>query len=193
MLGCWVERVSGGTCLNELFDRWKQKHGLVAKAPRLQFGVGKEYLLLVPPTESRHPVGEVNDDNCFSMGGVSSHAGLFGSVEDLWEFLKALLAWGSKNPKIAAHIFTHRSGIDRFNAGWDTPSFDGVNPSQAGKGFSPNTIGHLGFTGTALWWNFHTRRAGVLLSNRVRPADSMQSRNLIRGLRQEFFWRSVAQ
>lgn len=187
LLGLWLERSKQDQPLEDQFYAWKKDHGLDVRAPTLRFGVSAENLDRVPPTESRHPAAEVNDDNCYSMGSVSSHAGLFGSVEDLWAFVETLFEWNLRTPKLSRELHTPRPGIERFSAGWDTPSSDPSLPSQAGRGAKFGTIGHLGFTGTALWWNPQTAQAGILLSNRVRPADSMQSRALIRVLRQEFF------
>ena len=35
--------------------------------------------------------GEVHDGNAFALGGISGHAGLFGTVADLGRFATALL------------------------------------------------------------------------------------------------------
>ena len=53
--------------------------------------------------------------------------------------------------------------------GWDTPS-PGV--SSAGKYFSVNSVGHLGFTGTSMWIDPMTETVVILLTNRVHPDDS---------------------
>jgi len=50
--------------------------------------------------------------------------------------------------------------------GWDTPSPD---QSASGRLFSANTVGHLGFTGTSLWWDLERNCHIILLSNRVHP------------------------
>ena len=49
--------------------------------------------------------------------------------------------------------------------GWDTPSQE----SSAGHHFSPNSIGHLGFSGCSLWIDLDASIAAVLLSNRTWP------------------------
>ncbi|MBW1885313.1 MAG: serine hydrolase, partial [Deltaproteobacteria bacterium] len=48
--------------------------------------------------------------------------------------------------------------------GWDTPS---VGVSSSGTLFSPNSVGHLGFTGTSLWIDLEREAIVVLLTNRV--------------------------
>ena len=56
--------------------------------------------------------------------------------------------------------------------GWDTPSPGG---SQAGSRFSPDTVGHLGFTGTSIWMDLERDRHVVLLTNRVHPTRDNQA------------------
>jgi CubicO group peptidase (beta-lactamase class C family) len=50
--------------------------------------------------------------------------------------------------------------------------FDVANgsPPACGRRFSPDTVGHLGFTGTSLWMDLADDRIVVLLSNRVHPS-----------------------
>ena len=50
---------------------------------------------------------------------------------------------------------------------WDTPSAQG---SSAGTRLSRRAVGHLGFTGTSLWFDAERRLSIVLLTNRVHPS-----------------------
>jgi len=50
--------------------------------------------------------------------------------------------------------------------GWDTPS---PQDSSSGSYFSPNSVGHLGFTGTSLWMDLDRDIIVVFLTNRVHP------------------------
>jgi CubicO group peptidase (beta-lactamase class C family) len=57
--------------------------------------------------------------------------------------------------------------------------FDGRSSadSAAGKRASPDTFGHLGFTGTSIWCDPTAGRVTVLLTNRVCPSrDNMRIR-----------------
>jgi serine-type D-Ala-D-Ala carboxypeptidase len=54
-----------------------------------------------------------------------------------------------------------------FALGWDTPSLD---QSAAGHYFSPHSVGHLGFTGTSVWWDLDKNCHIILLTNRVHPS-----------------------
>jgi CubicO group peptidase (beta-lactamase class C family) len=133
--------------------------------------------------------GEVHDENAALMDGVSGHAGLFGSAEDLLTFAEWMIeGWNEgtrergnagtserKNesavpslPRSLVREFTRRPGLARGSnraLGWDTPSQGG----SAGSQLSRNSFGHTGFTGTSLWIDPEHDLAIVLLSNRVNP------------------------
>jgi CubicO group peptidase (beta-lactamase class C family) len=121
--------------------------------------------------------GEVHDENAAHLGGVSGHAGLFGSAEDLLAFGEWLLRrrhgdnLAPGEPSLSAAVvreFTSRqqvvSGSSRA-LGWDTPSAG----SSAGTRLSATSFGHTGFTGTSIWIDPERRLVVVLLSNRVHP------------------------
>jgi len=65
-------------------------------------------------------------------------------------------------------LFTRREsappGTTR-TLGWDTPS----SPSQSGKYFSPQSFGHLGYTGASLWIDPSRQLSITLLTNRTWP------------------------
>ena len=54
-----------------------------------------------------------------------------------------------------------------YALGWETPSAEN---SASGSHFSPSSIGHLGFTGTSVWWDLEKDCHVILLSNRVHPS-----------------------
>ena len=122
------------------------------------------------PWRRRRLRGEVHDDNCHAMGGVSGHAGLFGTALDVHAITAQLVAAYDGRaslfePKTVRRFFDSRRGPAPQRAlGWDRPS--GTSPS-AGRLFGPTAIGHLGFTGTSLWIDLSRRLWVVLLSNRV--------------------------
>lgn len=124
------------------------------------------------PWRQRVLCGEVHDDNAYAMGGVSGHAGLFSSARDIDTLLGCLKAcWAGKADFIPTAIvreFWTRDPLpdSTWTMGWDTPA---PYNSAAGKLFSPNTIGHLGFTGTSFWMDLERDRHVVLLTNRVHP------------------------
>jgi serine-type D-Ala-D-Ala carboxypeptidase len=129
----------------------------------------------IPPTaddktfRERIIQGEVQDENASVMEGVAGHAGLFATAEDLAIFAHAMLQRGAPivRPDTLA-LFARResspTGTSRA-LGWDTPS----TPSQSGKYFSPQSFGHLGYTGTSLWIDPQRQLSITLLTNRTWP------------------------
>jgi CubicO group peptidase (beta-lactamase class C family) len=122
------------------------------------------------PWRGRVLRGEVHDENAALMDGVSGHAGLFGSAEDLLTFAEWLLeqADGRTDGPAVFREFTRRQNLVPGSSralGWDTPS----EGSSAGRLLSPTSFGHTGFTGTSLWIDPVHHLAIVLLSNRVNP------------------------
>jgi serine-type D-Ala-D-Ala carboxypeptidase len=154
------------------------------------------------PWRGRVLRGEVHDENAAVMDGVSGHAGLFGSVEDLLGFAEWMLAqadgrsvgqsasWSESGstslPLDRATVrppvfrtFTTRQNIVPGSSralGWDTPD----SGSSSGSLLSPHSIGHTGFTGTSIWIDFDRRVAIVLLSNRVHPTRNNPRWNPVR-------------
>jgi serine-type D-Ala-D-Ala carboxypeptidase len=124
--------------------------------------------------------GEVQDENAYVLGGVAAHAGLFSSARDLAKFAHSMLNSGQPvfRPETVS-LFTRREstrgGTSRA-MGWDTPS----KPSQSGKYFSPQSFGHLGYTGTSLWIDPLRQLSVTLLSNRTWPDCSNQGVKKVR-------------
>ncbi len=125
------------------------------------------------PWRERTLVGEVHDDNTYAMGGVSGHAGLFGTAEGVATLAQSWLeAWHGRGmawPPELLRLFWKPSlqqGSTR-TLGFDRPA---LKDSQAGSKMGPKTVGHLGFTGTSLWIDPEAERMIILLSNRVHPS-----------------------
>jgi CubicO group peptidase (beta-lactamase class C family) len=117
--------------------------------------------------------GRVHDDNADVCGGVEGHAGLFGTTGGIHQLLCRLLAF--YHDDVPDGVF--RGDLVRlFLSPWGktgrTPGFDRPDGemSSAGKYFSKNTVGHLGFTGTSFWMDLDRRVMVVLLTNRVHPS-----------------------
>jgi CubicO group peptidase (beta-lactamase class C family) len=128
------------------------------------------------PWRGRIVLGEVHDENAHVLGGVAGHAGLFGTAMEVKCVLDAILdTLSSENTGIPCsrrdllqflqpqHLVPGSSWALAF----DTPAgFD----SSAGRHFSPETVGHLGFTGTSFWLDLNKEMAVILLTNRVHPS-----------------------
>jgi CubicO group peptidase (beta-lactamase class C family) len=100
------------------------------------------------PFRRRQLKGEVNDLNAFAQEGVSAHAGLFGTLNDVKKaahfFLAALKQRETPLQKIIAH-FAVAPG--KRGLGFDRAEKAGTTDGA----LSPLCFGHLGFTGTSLW------------------------------------------
>ena len=181
LLGCLLERQYGQP-LSELFlDKVARPLGLgpiayrpVDGASPLSDDTDAYAATEICSWRGRVLVGEVHDENAWSMGGVAGHAGLFGTTKAVWQFAQALLdtaagrqAWlPSELLRWSWRRESSPAGTTRA-IGWDTPSAVG---STAGDCFSPRSFGHLGFTGTSMWIDPDRDVIVVLCANRVHPS-----------------------
>jgi len=131
------------------------------------------------PSRNRLLIGEVDDENAFAMGGVSGHAGLFGPVREVDRIVHELIACyaGRSNfipKKIIREFWTRDPAVpdSTWALGWDSPT---PARSSSGHHFSPDAIGHLGFTGTSIWIEPEREIAVSLLTNRVHPSRDNQA------------------
>jgi len=116
--------------------------------------------------------GEVHDDNTWALGGVSTHAGLFGSLDDLAAYGLMLRGQvlgrpGSVVSQATAQWFARRAiapTCGDWALGFMRPSARGAS---CGSYLSAESIGHTGFTGTSIWFDPEHDLLVVVLSNRV--------------------------
>ncbi|HET9065315.1 MAG TPA: serine hydrolase domain-containing protein [Gemmatimonadales bacterium] len=132
--------------------------------------------------------GEVHDENASRLGGVSGHAGLFSTADDLLHFTEWALA-GALGRQIAGDPVPppefatwtirqdHPAGSSR-GLGWDTPS----GRSSAGTIMSARSFGHTGFTGTSIWIDPTRETIIILLTNRVNPTRNTPNFSLVRAV-----------
>ncbi len=173
LLGLIAEQVTGMR-LDSAFD------AMVAAPLRLadtRFRPDSSQRFRIAPTEfdpwrQRQLRGEVHDENASRFEGVSGHAGLFSTAEDLSRFARLWLNRGTLDgvrlaaPQTIAR-FTHAQDtlVSRRALGWETPN--GTN--SAGHKLSAQAFGHTGFTGTSLWIDPSRDLFVILLTNRVNP------------------------
>lgn len=148
-----------------------------------------QYLPISPnvvPTENcpwrgRVLRGEVHDDNCYVLGGVAAHAGLFGNLNEVvtmgsfWlesflgeheTFESGFILPQSLTKKYWTESHLPYPACTRYLA-WDSPSAEN---SSSGHQMSLKARGHLGFTGTSLWIDPEKNLVIALLTNRVHPS-----------------------
>lgn len=123
--------------------------------------------------------GIVHDENSYSMGGVTGHAGLFSTAGDLAIFSQMMLNKGLYDsvrifePE-TVDLFTKRANITEHSSrclGWDSPS----GRASGGVYLSDASFGHTGFTGTSLWIDPENQIVVILLTNAVHPHRSWKS------------------
>ncbi|MEQ1631681.1 MAG: glycoside hydrolase family 3 N-terminal domain-containing protein [Planctomycetota bacterium] len=112
--------------------------------------------------------GYVHDENAFAMGGVSGHAGMFGTARDVAKLSVAMLSRGrgfvSARSVDAALKVQSDVGSNRL-VGFDVLEASGIGGALVSSG----SFGHTGFTGTSLLCDPQRDVAVVLLTNRVHP------------------------
>lgn len=116
--------------------------------------------------------GEVHDENTWALGGVSTHSGLFGSIDDVgWYALhlrSQLMGVARLHVKLkTSQLFAKRSrpvGQGDWALGFMMPT---PGHASCGQYFSLASIGHTGFTGTSVWYDPKADFAIVTLSNRL--------------------------
>jgi CubicO group peptidase (beta-lactamase class C family) len=127
--------------------------------------------------------GYVHDPGAAMLGGVSGHAGLFATANDLAKFMQMLLNGGKyggqrylSNEIIKKYTscFACNNG-NRRGLGFDKPQKDTAEIGPTMKGISLESFGHSGFTGTIVWADPSTGILYIFLSNRVYP-DSFNNK-----------------
>jgi len=112
--------------------------------------------------------GEVHDGNAYFMGGVAGHAGLFSTAAEVFLLAQQFLPETTRilRPEtcdLFSRDFTAGKAEDRsFGLQLAT-----TKDSTAGSCLSPQSFGHLGFTGTSLWIDPITQGIFILLTNRT--------------------------
>ena len=119
-------------------------------------------------------VGYVHDQGAALVGGVSGHAGLFANSNDMAIMYQMLLNKGEYGgvryfkPETVETFTARQSNVSRRGLGFDRwdPDLTKKYPSATA---SPQTYGHTGYTGTAVWVDPSRGLVYVFLSNRVNP------------------------
>jgi len=121
--------------------------------------------------------GEVHDENCWALGGIAGHAGLFGTAAAVGGFARAVLGGFTDRGPAIPGLEVAPATLARFVRTSSVPgssralAWDTMLPtSSCGTRLSPRAIGHTGFTGTSLWIDPERDLYVVLLTNRVHPA-----------------------
>ncbi|MEJ7692753.1 serine hydrolase [Daejeonella sp.] len=118
--------------------------------------------------------GYVHDPGASLLGGVSGHAGLFSSANDLGILYQMLLNKGTYGGERylkaeTVNLFTSKqSDVSRRALGFDMYDPD-TTKAYPSKLATPGTYGHTGFTGICVWVDPKYNLIYIFLSNRVHP------------------------
>ncbi|MBG9791890.1 beta-lactamase [Paenibacillus dendritiformis] len=152
--------------------------------------------------------GFVHDENAYALGGAAGNAGLFSTASDLLRYARMWLALASNasceageanaslsrsrtgdgpeafilsREAVKEALRSHTNDIPGANRGlgW---VLHGDPANVGGKGLSPYSFGHTGFTGTSLWIDPAQDLIIILLTNRVHYGRG----NSIAALRRQF-------
>ena len=178
-LGKLVERINGSS-LDEFID------SLIFKPLGMKttfFNPPKVKLHRILPTEidpdGNLVHGYVHDENAYSLGGVTGHAGLFSTAKDLSIFSQMMLngglyGWTRIFRSSTVKLFTGRANVAEKSSrclGWDSPEGE----ASGGVFLSDSSFGHNGFTGTSLWIDPENEMIVILLTNAVHPDRKMKN------------------
>ena len=139
--------------------------------------------------------GTVHDEMASMLGGISGHAGLFATANDLMKLMELYRRMGEYGGEqlIAEEVMKDYTSVqfakndNRRGLGFDKPLINNSQqpPDEAYpcKDASPSSFGHTGYTGTFVWVDPEKEVSVVFFSNRVYPTrnNNMISELSIRG------------
>ena len=137
------------------------------------------------PLRGRRLKGEVHDENCWALGGITGHSGLFGSGLAVSEFLRRLARSSLGKSLLQENANALAAPPNEPLMGWR----QGADSSSEtfGGGYA---MGHMGFTGTAFWVEPKSSRYAILLTNRVRSSRTSPLTRPFRRRAFDLLWKS---
>ncbi len=125
--------------------------------------------------------GTVHDEMAGMLGGISGHAGLFATSNDLMKLMELYRRMGNYGGEqlIGHDVLKEYTSVqfpendNRRGLGFDKPMLNNsqLPPERAypAKDASPSSFGHSGYTGTFVWVDPDKEISYVFFSNRVFP------------------------
>ena len=117
----------------------------------------------------------VHDMGAAMLGGVSGHAGLFSTANELAVIMQMLLNKGNYGgqqyltPETVRFFTSRQGGSTRRGLGWDMKEIGSGKPANMSKDAPNATFGHSGFTGNIAWADPENNILFIFLSNRTYP------------------------
>ena len=139
----------------------------------------------IAPTEvdtvwrKRTVQGTVHDEIAAMMGGVSGHAGLVATANDLAVLMQMLLSNGEYGgihflkPETVRLFTSQQFENNRRGLVFDKPVIDTTLNGTPSKMASRASYGHTGFTGTFVWADPQNKLILVFLTNSIYPNRTM--------------------
>jgi CubicO group peptidase (beta-lactamase class C family) len=136
--------------------------------------------------------GTVHDEGAAMLGGISGHAGLFATANDLMKLMELYRRMGEYGGEqiIDKDILEEYTSVqfpennNRRGLGFDKPYLNNNELGQAdaypAKSATPQSFGHSGYTGTFVWIDPVYEITYIFFSNRVYPT---RNNNLLSDLR----------
>jgi beta-N-acetylhexosaminidase len=125
--------------------------------------------------------GTVHDEGAAMLGGISGHAGLFATANELMKVMELYRRKGEYGGEqiIGKEIVEEYTRVqfpennNHRGLGFDKPLLNNSDLAQKDayptRGASPESYGHSGYTGTFVWVDPKYDITYVFLSNRVYP------------------------
>jgi beta-N-acetylhexosaminidase len=125
--------------------------------------------------------GFVHDEGAAMLGGISGHAGLFATGNDLMKLMELYRRMGEYGGEqlIGKEVLERYTKVqfpennNRRGLGFDKPLLNNQELSQSDsyptKSATPESFGHSGYTGTFVWIDPVYEISYIFLSNRVYP------------------------
>jgi beta-N-acetylhexosaminidase len=180
-----IEKTTGEKWYDFVSDNIYKKIG----AYDIVFNPDQKYpLSRIIPTEydslfrKQQLVGTVHDETAAMLGGISGHAGLFATANDLMKLMELYRRMGEYGGEqlIGKDVMKEYTRVqfpeknNRRALGFDKPFLNNSELPQSetypSKGASPSSFGHSGYTGTFVWIDPEYEITYVFLSNRVYPS-----------------------
>ncbi len=125
--------------------------------------------------------GVVHDEGAAMLGGVSGHAGIFSTGNDLMKLMELYRRMGEYGGEqiISEEVMRRYTSVqfpendNRRGLGFDKPLLNNsgfaAKEAYPASGATPESFGHSGFTGTFVWVDPVYKISYIFLSNRVYP------------------------
>lgn len=179
-----IERITGQKWYEFVTDNIYKKIGAYDMAfnPYMKYNMSR-----IVPTEydslfrKQLLHGTVHDEGAAMLGGISGHAGLFATANDLMKLMELYRRMGEYGGEqiISRDVMQEYTRVqfpennNRRGLGFDKPLLNNSELSEKdaypAKSASPASFGHSGYTGTFVWVDPEYDISYVFLCNRVYP------------------------